>query len=480
MSRLLDDIRRVIRINSSCPHGNEELVNYLVANIREIGLKADGQMVMHSLEDISKRQFNLVAVLGDPLVERKIKKGLLLLTHLDTAESGVVKNWTTNDGAPFNLVERNDCVYGLGTADAKIDFLCKLAAMKQFIGKKIKAPIYLVGTCGSEYGMFGCRYLLQSLTVNPKYVLVGMPTNLELVTEQKPVYGLPLAIEFQVVEKDARGFNRRVFLKAFGKCTHHAAPTTGENAILKLLAFLKKAHESGFELRVARLEGRSFSDQVPDQAQVEFFLTAHQFEDFKSFFSDIIGDQSDFQMEMGGLGDIGISFLPENVFFCLLDVIELFSEALKDFPDSTLSLGQCRQTRGRVSLYYDFRPSSEGEAVKQFDEVQKKVQRLWSRYPALNLKVKKEIRIPALNTNLEDEWVQICRSATESLGVPLGTDHKHLSCEAGFFSQKGYQSAAFGPGVGVGNSHTPHENVPIAQIEQAVRFYVHMIERVCL
>src|SRR6185369_7927232 len=120
----------------------------------------------HSFENISKRQFNLVGILGDPLVDRKTRKGLLLLTHLDTVGPGILEYWTETGGNAYNLAAREETIYGLGAADAKLDFLCKLYAVQRIRDKKIKMPVYLVGTCGEEAGMYGCRYLLQSLMLN--------------------------------------------------------------------------------------------------------------------------------------------------------------------------------------------------------------------------------------------------------------------------------------------------------------------------
>src|ERR1700753_3585158 len=119
MKRLLEEARRIIRNNSVSARGNEEVVNTVAAMVQDRGLKTQLQQVTHSLEDVSKRQFNVIGVLGDPLVDRKIRKGLLLNTHLDTVGPGLLENWTETGGDPFAATIKDGKIYGLGAADVK-------------------------------------------------------------------------------------------------------------------------------------------------------------------------------------------------------------------------------------------------------------------------------------------------------------------------------------------------------------------------
>src|SRR3954470_15989032 len=119
MKRFLDEAKRLIRINSVSTNGNEEVANYVVALMQDRGLKTQVQHVTHSNEDISKRQFNVIGILGDPLVDRKIKKGLLFNTHLDTVSPGINENWTETGGDPFNVTIKDGKIFGLGSADVK-------------------------------------------------------------------------------------------------------------------------------------------------------------------------------------------------------------------------------------------------------------------------------------------------------------------------------------------------------------------------
>ena len=167
MKRFLEEARKMIRMNSVTSNGNEELANYVGLLMQDKGLKVQMQHVTHSNEDLSKRQFNVIGILGDPLVDRKIKKGLLLSSHLDTVSPGLLEHWTETGGDPFSASVKDGKIFGLGAADVKLDFLCKLHAVEKFREKKLKNPIYLAGTCSEERGMLGAKYLIKSLSLNP-------------------------------------------------------------------------------------------------------------------------------------------------------------------------------------------------------------------------------------------------------------------------------------------------------------------------
>src|SRR4051812_35221710 len=327
MKRFLEEARRMIRINSISANGNEEIANYVAALMQDRGLKTHLQHVTHSNESISKRQFNVVGVLGDPLSDRKIRKGLLLNTHLDTVSSGITENWTETGADPFAATIKEGRIFGLGSADVKLDFLCKLHAVEKFREKKLKNPIYLVGTCGEEIGMFGVKYLIKSLSLNPRFVLVGEPSELKVVYAHKCLNLYRVSIGYQLVERDARGFNRRIDLHSFGKSAHGSYPHLGTNAVLQAVDFLRETTESGFELRFTKLEGGDTVNKVPDRASAEFYLTSHQFEDFKRFFRERVrakGQEKAFRVELGGLGDMGVRFLPDGLFPCVTEVVALF------------------------------------------------------------------------------------------------------------------------------------------------------------
>ena len=493
MRPIFEEARKIIRINSVSSNGNEELANYVSTLLQDHGLKPQLQQVTHSLENVSKRQFNVIGILGDPLVDKKTKKGLLLTTNLDTVSPGLPENWTETGGDPFAANFKDGKIFGLGSADTKLDFLCKLHAIEKFREKKLKMPIYLVGTCGEELGMFGAKYLIKSLALNPKYVLVGEPSGLKLIQAHKCMALFRVSIDYQLIERDARGFNRKIDLHSFGKSAHGSSPDLGTNAILQAVDFLKHAADSGFELRFTQLGGGDTKNKVPDSSRIEFYLTSHQFEDFKRFFREtvkMLSKEKAFRADLGGLGDMGVRFLPDALFPCVLEMVNFFrdlsgelegkSNPSFDPPGSTVNFSMVKQRPSGVDLYFDLRllPQESPEEIEK--RILKGIQSVAARYSSLNILSVKERLNPGLNTSPDSAFIKLCTEAMTTAGMDVALAKTSTSTEAALFSQAGYESIAFGPGTSTGNSHSPNEFNLSEDIEKATLFYQKVIERVCL
>jgi len=448
----------MIRLNSITANGNEELANYCLSLLQESGLKASLQQVSHSVDEFSKRQFNVIGVLGDPLVDKKIRKGLLLSTHLDTVSPGLLENWVETGGDPFASTVKDGKVYGLGAAEAKLDFLCKLRAAAKFREKKLRMPIYLVGTCGQEAGMFGARYLIKAGTLNPKYVVIGAPTDLKTVYAHKSNAIFKVSINYQQVERDARGFNRRIDLHSFGKSAHAAYPETGINAIQEAMGFLQRAGDNGFELRFTKFDGGDTVNKVPDKALMQFYLTSHQFEDFKRFFREVVraeGKERGFRVELGGVGDTGVRFLPDVLFPCMMGISGFFQSIAADFakvkdetynpPHSTVCFGRLRQGISAVTLEFDARLLPDLVLDEIEKHVQKGIQKIAGNYPSLNISVSKDRMSPGLSMTPEHELVRLCRDTMEDSGIEPVIDKKSTATEAAQYFQAGYEAPVTAP-----------------------------------
>ena len=493
MKRFLEEAKRMIRINSISLNGNEEIANYVASLMQDRGLKTQLQHVTHSNETISKRQFNVIGIIGDPLVDRKIRKGLLLNTHLDTVSPGILENWTETAGDPYAAIIKEGKVFGLGSADVKLDFLCKLHAVERFRERKLKHPIYLVGTCGEEIGMFGVKYLIKSLTLNPKFVLVGEPSHLTVVYAHKCLNIYRISIGYQLVERDARGFNRRIDLHSFGKSAHSSYPHLGKNAILAAVDFLHSAMDHGFEMRFTRLDGGDTVNKVPDHSLGQFYLTSHQLEDFKRFFREMLkteGKEKAFRVELGGVGDSGVRFLPDNLFPCVTEVVEFFksmSSELEEKKDdtydpafSTVNFGQLKQRTGGVDMYFDIRLLPDFSPQEIEKKIKLGIRQIASKYPSLNIDVALERMNPSLNMEMGDQFLTICRESMDAVGIEPNFSKKATSTEAAQYFQAGYPAVVFGPGKSQGNSHSPNEHNLLDHLEKAISFYEKVIEKVCL
>ena len=493
MKKFYIEAKKMIRINSVSANGNEELANYVQSLLHDRGLKTSMQLVTHSRDDISKRQFNVLGILGDPLVDKKSRKGLLLNTHLDTVSPGINENWTETGGDPFEADMKDGKIFGLGSADVKLDFLCKLYAVGKFREEKLKQPIYLVGTCGEEIGMLGAKYLIKSGALNPKFVLVGEPSELKVVYAHKCLNIFKVSIGCQLVERDARGFNRRIDMHSLGRSAHSSYPHLGQNAIVQALEVVQKAIDRGFEFRFTKLAGGDTVNKVPDRALFQFYVTSHQFEDFKRYFREILKGENrekSFRVELGGVGDSGVKFLPEPIFGCLNQVVEHFKSLgleLEKTSDesyspafSTMNFGQLIHRLGGIDLYFDLRVLPQIPEAEVEKKVKEGIQKIAAQFPSLNVSVTKERTNPGLNMTVDHELVRICQEAMKDAKMEPLLNKKATSTEAALYFQAGYESVIFGPGVSQGNSHSPNEHNLIDQVEKATMFYTKLIERVCL
>ncbi|MEN9722313.1 MAG: Succinyl-diaminopimelate desuccinylase [Pseudomonadota bacterium] len=496
MRPFVEEAKKILSLPAITHEGNEEVANYAAGLMRARGMKVQLQQVTHSLEDVSKRQFNVIGISGDPLVDRKTRKGLLLLSHLDTSVPGLFPAWTECAGKPMEPHFRDGWVYGLGAAQGKLDFLCKLHAIEKYREKKLKMPIYLVGTCGEKLGMFGAKYLMKSMALNPRYVLVGGASNLAPVYRHKCEATLRVSIAYHRVTRDARGFNRQVIIEAFGRQGHAAFPELGENAILQLLEFLKGAQDAGFDFRFTGFSGGHPGDMVADRAQARLFLTSHQLEDFKLYFEDYrrrVHRENQLSAITEGFADAGVQFFPDPLFPAICDVVaslgflseDLAEKRNSEFepPISTLNLERMVERPGSIDLWFNAHLIPEVSIEDLESQLKSALKALSVHYPALNFLVHRDRLNPALSMTDDQALAQHCEQVVGELGwstADAPKDRGSIASEAAHYFQGGYEAVVFGPGRAAGNVHAPNERNSLTELEGAVRFYERLIERVCL
>lgn len=489
MINFIEQAEKLISINSVSQDGNEEIAVYLQNLMNKMGLKTSLQEVTHSMEGVSKRQFNVIGILGDPLVDTKTRKGLLLNTHIDTVSPGIKSHWTETNGEPFKATIKENRIYGLGSADVKLDFLCKLKAIERYRERKLKMPVYLVGTAGEEIGMMGARFLIKSMALNPKYVIVGEPSELAVIHAHKAYAVYQVNIGYNQLERDAKGFNTRIELKCYGKSTHGSNPHLGDNAIKRMLSVVRKIKEANFQIRLTKIGGGETVNKVPDSASVEFYLSSSSFDDFRKFFRENLSHK-EVHVEFGGLGESGMKFMPDNILDAVEGVEGCLAALEKDLlsandptfnpATSTVNLGMLVQRPSGIEMQFDIRllPNVAPEAFDQ--KFKTLVQETNARFSNLIMRVQRTRSTPSLNTSADNELVKAALDAQKLAGIEPKLDKKAASTEAAYFAAHGFDAIVFGPGRGMGNSHTPNEHNLVDHLDKAVHFYDRMIERFCL
>jgi len=444
--------RKFIELDSTPAVGTADLAEFAAELCREAGLYVELQSEM--LGGI--RQTNVIA---RPLNERPAEE-FLLQTHLDTCDPGAYGLWTRTGANPYaaSIYQENgtDVLYGLGSADTKLDFLCKLYALNDLRGRAWKLPPVLVGTFGEETGMNGAIKLIRKKMISAKMALVGEPTNLIPVCAGKGFAAVEIEIPFSEEEKelraehdvsDASTTQSRMFV---GKAAHSSSPQAGESAILKMIDYLTKLPDG---LLLMEMEGGVNYNTVPSSAVLEIDTVANVRETIGSKIARIMKAISEVEKDFLNYSDPG------------------FNPAVP-----TLNIGQVRTYEDIVKFKGCCRlpPSVSNEIYERWMETLRKACSDVGGVFRIT-----EYKQP-FRTDMSLPLVQVCQRELEALGLSGVCGTQSVANEANVFSRFGIPCVVVGPGQGVGNSHAPNEHVRIEQLHQAVRFYRGVLERVSL
>ncbi len=150
--------------------GNRTVIDLLADWLTAMGFQVE-------IQPLTPRgdKANLIATLGSG------SGGLVLAGHTDTVpfdESG----WHSD---PLKLVERDNRLYGLGSADMKGFFPLAMAAASAFCASQLKQPLILLATADEESSMLGARQLAAAGRRWGRAAIIGEPTSLVPVRMHK-------------------------------------------------------------------------------------------------------------------------------------------------------------------------------------------------------------------------------------------------------------------------------------------------------
>ena len=449
---LVEACRKFIAIDST-PHGGSlEIAQFAAELCRAAGLHTEVELeTQNGLE-----QANVIARPVGSNGATPPRSELLLQTHLDTVDPGPYALWTRTGSNPFNASLYQDAIYGLGAAEAKLDFLCKLKAVEALGARKWRQPFVLAGTFGEELGMAGAVKLIRKKKIAAKMALVGEPTELKLISAAKGLVGVQIEIPFSEEELEYRrahdagestSTQSRMFM---GRAAHSSAPHLGESAIAKMLDYLTKL-PSG--IVVMEMEGGTSFNTVPANAVLEI---------------DMVGGVRD---------SVGAKI--SRVMKAIVEVEADFARyPAEGFEPSipTLNIGLIRTRNDHVVILGCARmPPSVEEAVSDrwMDALGRACAEAGAKFHLTEMK-------RPFRTSGDSEIVQACRHVLSGKGLDAGCYSLSSTNEANVFSRFGVECVVIGPGRGVGNSHAPNEHVKISELEGAISFYKGVIERLCL
>ena len=224
-------LKKLISYNTVNDRENKDIINYIEQYLKKLGFKTEYKsncLIMSNSDDCN------IGFLG----------------HTDTVSYS--NDWTLN---PFELSEKDGKLYGLGTCDMKGSSISKIDFSKN------KTGIKLFFTYDEEIGFSGINELVNRNTKFPKYMIIGEPTNNEVINASKGL--LELKITFK------------------GISSHSSKPEEGINAIENCVDFINKLKDYYNELKEEKIDskyatmnigvingGRSMNI-VPDNCEVQ-------------------------------------------------------------------------------------------------------------------------------------------------------------------------------------------------------------------
>ncbi len=438
MLDLLSWAKRFVATPSVSRDGNVGIARLAAELLRAVGLESRTERVL----DEGVEQFNLVADLVPPS-GRNGAEGLLLVTHLDTVPPGDSAAWTATGGDPFCPTVDGDRLYGLGSADAKVDLVCKAAALASLDRARLRRPVRVLGTFGEEIGLRGARHFArQGGTRGFGYALVGEPSELAAIRAHKGY----AVFEARIALPEISVIGRVGELCCDGVAAHSSTPHLGRNAIDAALERLSREDVRG----VVALEGGGAVNVVPERARLAACLS-------------VAGPST-----ASPARDPAPLTAFHRAFRKLLEELRARTDADFDPAFTVGNLGFVELRGGVCTLRFDLRTIP---GIGARDSVAPLA-------PFADVKLVREN--PPLCTSPDARLVRAVTDAQANVGLPRRVSTKATSTEAGVIAEQGLEVLVIGAGPSVGNVHKPNEHTRISQLAQARDLYADVLRALCV
>jgi acetylornithine deacetylase/succinyl-diaminopimelate desuccinylase-like protein len=438
----LDKCRRLIALDSSPSHGNKAAAEYLGELCAAAGLHVSYEEEI--LDGLEQRNLLARPTSGVPSEE------LLLQSHIDTADAGHFAMWTKTQSNPFNASIDEGLMYGLGVAESKLDFLCKLEAVSSLVASKWKRPVVLAATFGAQRGMAGAIKLVRKKKVHARWALVGSPTDMALIVAAQGLAVIELFVPFSEEEKDYRRRHDIQESSSSQSRMFAAKIETGESAILKMLSYLGQL-PSG--IAVMDMDGGISSNSVPASAVLEIDVMAGFHDPIVPKLSSVHTALQAVEKQLGEFRD------------------ERFQP-----PHPTMNVGTIRTTEDGVTLTGCCRlpPTVTDQVYEQWMTVLREA----CQANGATFRVRDYRK--GFESSPKGELATAAMETLRLLGLSDAPRAFTGATEASVFSRWGTECIVWGPGQSVGNSQAPNESIKIKDLERAVDFYRRFLQRFCL
>ena len=251
----IEILKTLIAFPTISADSNMKLIDYCSDQLIKVGAE------VKIIKNDNGTKANLYATIGP----RNIP-GVMLSGHTDVVPVEG-QSWSV---PPFEMTNKDNRLYGRGTADMKSFVACALHAAIKASEMNLTTPLHLAFSYDEEIGCVGVRSMIEMLKAAPflpNFCIVGEPTLMQIATGHKGKVN--------------------VSVKFIGKEAHSALSTSGLNAIylasemineIRLIQDeIKKqfAHDDEYEiphttLHVGKIEGGVALNIVPNSASFLF------------------------------------------------------------------------------------------------------------------------------------------------------------------------------------------------------------------
>ncbi|WP_249208648.1 acetylornithine deacetylase [Magnetospirillum sulfuroxidans] len=287
-------IERLISFDTTSYKTNIQLIQFAADVLSRLG--ADVRLTY----DDAHEKANLFATIGPSHLP-----GIVLSGHTDVVPVEG-QDWSSD---PFRLLQRDDKLFGRGTADMKSFIAICLALAPEFAAAALRMPIHFAFSYDEEIGCIGVRRLIQDLTnlpVKPRLCIVGEPTEMRVIVGHKG--------------------KKNVRCHVHGKECHSALNHQGVNAIeiaAEMVTFLRALQkrirqvgpfDAGYQppyttIHTGLIKGGTALNIVPAQCSFEFEFRNLPNHDPEELMAELRGFAQDLVPEMLAIdGATGIMF----------------------------------------------------------------------------------------------------------------------------------------------------------------------------
>ncbi len=175
IQKQIEWIARLVRHDTTSRHSNLNLIEDVEAYLAQHGVSS----TRVPNEDGTKA--NLYFTVG-PAVEG----GVVLSGHTDVVPVDG-QPWDTD---PWSVIEKDGKLFGRGTADMKSFSAIGLSLLPDMLAAGLKRPIHFALSYDEEVGLLGAPAMIdeiRDLVPTPSAVIVGEPTNMQVVDGQKGI-----------------------------------------------------------------------------------------------------------------------------------------------------------------------------------------------------------------------------------------------------------------------------------------------------